>query len=176
MSFGIIGWNIMKLHPQRELLVEKWIDGKSAELSPKYRSEIEKLKTDFWMPKADRKREILNVHTAQVQEISRTAVAKYLYAYQIEQHMPDDNDIVEMQHNLSCCLNKEIADCVAHLPLDLVLSAETETIIRDAVSNAAADLRIARTEEELNAKREEEKRMQQKLILENQKKQYRVLN
>lgn len=165
----------MKLIPQRELHIENIIKRKLSELTPKYRSEIERVKTEFYLPATDRKREILNLHTAHMQEVSTVTVEAYLLGYRIEEHMPDDNDIVEIVNKLSYRLNKELGDCVLHLPLSFVFSGETQTIIHDALSNAHSDFLNARTETELAAKRKEEERMNEKLILEKEQKRYRVL-
>jgi hypothetical protein len=165
----------MKLSQDRQQYVESLLAGKLLKLSPKYQGDLERLNADFWMPKSDRIREILKVHTEHIQELADFTIAAYLNAYRDESQMPDDNEIVEITNKLSYWLNKEVADAVLHLRMDLALSGETTSIVSNARSSADKELRNARTAVELERKRKEETRMNQKLILEKEEKRYRVL-
>jgi hypothetical protein len=173
MTFDIIGQ--MKLSQDSQLYVEGLYTGKRLKLSPKYRSEIERLKTDFWMPKADRIRELLKVHTEYAQELADFTVDAYLNAYRAEGGMPDANDIGEITSKLSYWLRTEVASAVRHLPLDLALSTTTEQIIDDTMRIADKELRNAVRESDLQSKREEVKKMEQARLIEKEKQRYRLL-
>lgn len=163
----------MNLSQDRQLYVEGLFAGKLLKLSPKYRSEIERLKNDFWMSKSDRIREILKVHTENMQELAEFTINAYLDAYREEGQMPDHNHIVEITNKLSYWLNKEIGECVLHLPMDLL--GYPETIVKNAVRIADKDLRNVIKDSELKSKREEERRMNERVIAEKEAKRYRVL-
>src|SRR5438105_64373 len=155
---------VMKLSQERQLFVESLFNGKLKKLSPKYRSEIERIKSDFWPTKADRKRELIKAHSDHIEELRTFAVDAYLSAYRAEGEIPDYDDIGEIASKLSYWLRKEIADCVSHLSLDLALPTETERLMNDAQENTERDLRNAKMGHELNSKREQEKKMEQKAI------------
>jgi hypothetical protein len=154
----------MNLSLERHQHIENLLKRKFSELAPKYRNEIVELKRHPNMPTADRKIRIDNKHVEHMQEIANALVETYLEHYRAEHKIPDENEIIEIKGKLTVLLLNETAYCDSKLPMNLVVNGTTEKRLNDILENAAADLRNARTETELENKTRQE-----------QQKRFRVL-
>jgi hypothetical protein len=150
----------MNLSPQREAHIINLLKRKIPELASKYRNEIHELKMHWTLPDADRKTRINNKHAEHMKEMANIIVKTYLENYRAEHKMPDENEITEIKGKLTVLLHNETAYCDSQLPMNLAVNAATEKQLNDILEDAAADLRNARTETELEnkARQEQQKR------------------
>jgi hypothetical protein len=145
----------MKLSRERQTLVENIIQRKCREFSSKHKNELIELygqlaRRNQWRTKLN------NKHTEHMQEIA-------------------DMIVVIIISRISLQLNNETNARALQVPEFLRVSSAIKDSINRITDQADQDFRIAVEESALESKREREKRMNEKLILEKEQKRYRVL-
>jgi len=163
----------MKLSQERQILIEKKVENRLAELARKSDREIDDLKRERYLP--DQIRMINNKHIEQMQAITDYFMELNLDAYQADNESLAGNDIVEIILRLTGLVNEETQKRDSKLSDMHPLANATEQAIRDILSGARLTLETAAAEAEHEAKRKDEARMNQRLMLERDQKRYRVL-
>src|SRR5262249_25449680 len=112
-------------------------------------------------------------HYERADEMRQIFMDRMLAVYRDHDELPGENIIAELASQMSYHLNKEMADSVRGL--NSLLVTDTQSMVNDMCSRLNRDLHNLAKEEELQDRRERERRMNERVIAEEEAKRYAVL-
>jgi hypothetical protein len=164
----------MKLSATRLEIVANKLKMNQQKLFRNYNSEIDELRRT-WNP-PDLRVRVNNRHLDHMQAIADFYLQTYLDAYLADDLTIDDGERAEIIGGLGALLNRKTYERDMNLPESHPLANDTERALSEIVTGAELTLRNIKSEKELEIKRTEEERMNQKVLREKEQKRYRIFS